>query len=117
MPASGVQFAFLIGLEMHSMRGIAPGNRQSGMSYRRLGRTNFMISEVVLGGNMISPANFRHVEAAIDRGLNYLDTAPQYGKGQSELGYAKVIAGSSKREKVFLTSKASFWDINRNKSF
>ena len=98
----------------------APGewrNRQPGMSYRRLGRTNFMISEVVCGGNTISPENFRHVEAAVDRGLNYLDTAPQYGQGQSELGYAKVIAGSGKREKVFLTSKASSWDVNRNKIF
>ena len=46
------------------------------MSYRRLGRTNYMISEVICGGNTIAPDNFRHVEEAIERGLNYLDTAP-----------------------------------------
>ena len=118
--SAAVAFAAALSAKAEAASEDTPGewrNRQSGMSYRRLGRTNFMISEVVCGGNTISPANFKHVEAAIDRGLNYLDTAPQYGKGQSELGYAKVIAGSSKREKIFLTSKASFWDSNRNKIF
>ena len=91
-------------------------NRRDGMAYRRLGRTNFMISEVVCGGSTITPTNHSHVETAIERGLNYLDTAASYGKGQSELGYSRVIAGSSKREKVFLASKVSPWDINRNRA-
>lgn len=86
------------------------------MAYRRLGRTNYMVSEIVCGGNTISPDNFRHVEEAIERGLNYLDTAPAYGRGQSELGYAKVVAGS-KRDRVFLNTKVSVWDINRNAIF
>src|SRR5579885_2462016 len=53
-------------------------NRQSGIAYRRLGRTGYMISEVVMGGNTIAPDNYEHVLAALDRGLNYLDTAPAY---------------------------------------
>jgi len=88
-------------------------NKQSGMAYRRLGRTNFQISEVVMGGNTISPDNYEHVLAAIDRGLNYLDTAPAYGKGKSETGYAKVIKARG-RDKFFLNSKVSLWDNNRN---
>ena len=94
----------------------APGewrNRQPGMAYRRLGRTNFQISEIVMGGNTISPTNFQHVLPAIDRGLNYLDTAPAYGKGASESGYAEVLKARP-RDKVFLNSKVSMWDINRN---
>lgn len=91
-------------------------NRTEGMSYRRLGRTDYMVSEIACGGNTISPENYRHVEEAIDRGLNYLDTAPAYGRGQSELGYAKVIAGS-RRDRVFLVTKVSAWDINRNTMF
>ncbi len=83
------------------------------MSYRRLGRTNYMISEMICGGNTIAPDNFRHVEEAIDRGLNYLDTAPAYGGGKSEAGYAKVIAGA-KRDRVFLNTKVSVWSTNRN---
>jgi predicted aldo/keto reductase-like oxidoreductase len=88
-------------------------NRQPGVSYRRLGRTGFQISEVVMGGNTIAPDNFEHVLAALDRGLNYLDTAPAYGSGKSEAGYAKVIKARD-RDKFFLNSKISLWDVNRN---
>jgi aryl-alcohol dehydrogenase-like predicted oxidoreductase len=91
-------------------------NRQTGMSYRRLGRTGFMISEIVMGGNTISPDNYEHVLLAADMGLNYLDTAPAYGQGRSELGYARVL-GSRKRDQFFLNTKVSLWDINRNKLY
>lgn len=91
-------------------------NRQPGMAYRRLGRTGFHISEIVMGGNTIAPDNYEHVLAAIDHGLNYLDTAPAYGKGKSEEGYARVLKARP-RDKVFLNSKISLWDINRNALF
>ena len=81
-------------------------NKQSEMRYRKLGRTGFMISEIVCGGDPISPTNNRHVELAIDLGLNYLDTAPAYGDGQSEMGYSAVIEGA-KRDRVFLNTKVS----------
>ena len=81
-------------------------NRQSEMRYRKLGRTGFMISEIVCGGDPISPANNRHVELAIEMGLNYLDTAPEYGEGQSERGYGAIIQGS-KRDRVFINTKVS----------
>ncbi len=91
-------------------------NRQSGMAYRQLGRTGFMISEMVMGGNTIAPDNFEHVLLAMDMGLNYLDTAPAYGNRKSEMGYAKVIA-SRKRDTFFLNTKISVWDINRGKLY
>ncbi|MBI3684060.1 MAG: aldo/keto reductase [Acidobacteria bacterium] len=94
----------------------APGewrNKQSGMSYRKLGRTGFMISEVVMGGNLISPTNYDHVLMALDHGLNYLDTAPAYGRTASEKGYGQVIK-ARKRDSFFLNTKISLWDINRN---
>jgi aryl-alcohol dehydrogenase-like predicted oxidoreductase len=81
-------------------------NKQPEMRYRRLGRTGFMISEIVCGGDPIAPNNNRHVEMAIDLGLNYLDTAPAYGNGQSEMGYSGVIQGS-KRDRVFINTKVS----------
>jgi aryl-alcohol dehydrogenase-like predicted oxidoreductase len=86
------------------------------MAYRRLGRTGFHISEVIMGGNTIAPDNYEHVLAAIDRGLNYLDTAPAYGKGKSEEGYGRVLKARS-RDKVFINTKISLWDINRNALF
>ena len=91
-------------------------NRQPGMSYRRLGRTGFMISEVVMGGNAIAPDNYEHVLLALDMGLNYLDTAPAYGNGASESGYGRVIA-ARKRDTFFLNTKVSPWDINRNRLY
>jgi aryl-alcohol dehydrogenase-like predicted oxidoreductase len=91
-------------------------NRQSGMAYRQLGKTGFMISEMVMGGNHISPENYEHVLMALDTGLNYLDTAAAYGNGRSEQGYARVI-GSRKRDSFFLNSKVSLWDINRGKVY
>jgi aryl-alcohol dehydrogenase-like predicted oxidoreductase len=81
-------------------------NKQPEMRYRRLGRTGFMISEIVCGGDPISPTNNRHVELAIEMGLNYLDTAPAYGDGQSEMGYSGVIQGP-KRDRVFINTKVS----------
>jgi aryl-alcohol dehydrogenase-like predicted oxidoreductase len=87
-------------------------NKQSGMAYRRLGRTGFMVSEMAMGGNQISPDNYEHVLAALDMGLNYLDTASQYGNGEGERGYAKVIQARP-RDSFFLNTKVSLWDGNR----
>ena len=89
-------------------------NRQPGMAYRRLGRTGYMVSEIVMGGNTISPDNNKHVEMAIEMGLNYLDTSPAYGRGRSEEGYGEILKNSSMREKVFVNSKVSIFDSNRN---
>jgi len=91
-------------------------NRQSGMDYRALGNTGFMVSGVVMGGNEISVGNYDHVLRALDTGLNYLDTAPAYGRGKSEEGYAKVIQ-SRPRDTFFLNSKVSVWSDNRNELY
>jgi len=87
-------------------------NKRPEMRYRKLGRTDFMISEMVCGGDPISPTNNRHVELAIEMGLNYLDTAPEYGEGQSERGYGAVIQGS-KRDQVFVNTKISVFPDTR----
>ena len=82
-------------------------NRQGDMAYRQLGRTGLMVSEVLNGGDPVRLDNYKQVEVAIERGLNYLDMAPAYGGGECEEAYAKVIDSSSKREKVFMTTKVS----------
>jgi aryl-alcohol dehydrogenase-like predicted oxidoreductase len=83
-------------------------NLQSGMAYRRLGRTGMMISEIVSGGDPIKLDNYEHLNLALEKGLNYLDMAPSYNQGKCEEAYGRLLAGSSaKREKVFLTTKIS----------
>jgi aryl-alcohol dehydrogenase-like predicted oxidoreductase len=82
-------------------------NRNEEMSYRMLGRTGMMISEVVSGGDPVRSDNYEQVHYALDKGLNYLDMAPAYGRGDCEIAYSKVITSSSMREKVFMTTKVS----------
>jgi len=87
-------------------------NRRPGMRYRRLGRTGLMVSEIVCGGDPISPDNYKHVIAAFEMGLNYFDTAPAYGRGRSEMGYALALQAVG-RDHVFLTTKIDPFRENR----
>ena len=89
-------------------------NKVEGMAYRQLGRTGMMISEVVNGGDPVRSETFKQVEIAIERGVNYLDMAPAYGRGDCETAYSKVIDSSSKRQKVFMTTKVSGFQGVRN---
>ena len=89
-------------------------NKVEGMAYRQLGRTGMMISEVVNGGDPVRLNNYRQVEIALERGVNYLDMAPAYGNGECEKAYSKVINSSSKRMKVFMTTKVSGFGNERD---
>ena len=85
------------------------------MAYRRLGRTGLMISEVVCGGDPITLENYKHLERALEMGLNYLDMAPAYNKGDTERAYGKLLAASSaRRDKVFLATKVSDFNSVRD---
>jgi aryl-alcohol dehydrogenase-like predicted oxidoreductase len=92
-------------------------NRQSGMAYRQLGNTGLMISEVVNGGDPVRLDNLKTTEIAMERGLNYLDMAPAYGRGECEESYSKIIDNSAKREKVFMTTKVSGYTNVRNRLY
>ncbi|MGM0620113.1 MAG: aldo/keto reductase, partial [Bacteroidota bacterium] len=92
-------------------------NKQAGMAYRRLGNTGLMISEVVNGGDPVRLNNLRTTEIAMERGLNYLDMAPAYGRGECEESYSKIIDNSAKREKVFMTTKVSGYTSVRDRLY
>ena len=92
-------------------------NKQTGMAYRRLGNTGLMISEVVNGGDPVRLGNLRTTEIAMERGLNYLDMAPAYGRGECEISHGKIIDNSAKREKVFMTTKISGYTSVRDRLY
>ncbi|HCR29303.1 MAG TPA: hypothetical protein DIV79_04715 [Opitutae bacterium] len=95
-------------------------NRQKGMAYRRLGRTNLMVSEIVCGGLVVKdePGGWEFLEAAIEKGINYIDAASNYRRGGSERGIANVINTHSKRDRVFVTTKTSqFLKTARSKPY
>lgn len=82
------------------------------MQYRKLGKTNFRVSEVSLGawqiggswGDVSDEDAERVVHAAIQSGINFIDTADVYGDGRSERLIAKVL--SETKEQVFVATKA-----------
>jgi predicted aldo/keto reductase-like oxidoreductase len=90
-------------------------NKQSNMTYRRLGRTGFMVSSIGMGGDDIRPNNIDQVLWSMDQGLNYFDTAPQYGNGLSEKGYAAVNQARG-RDKVFQCTKVNVFP-NRTRAW
>ncbi len=68
--------------------------------YRRLGKTGLKMSDISLGCGKIPSSSF--VLRAIGRGINYLDTAPDYGQSEDHIGEAmKKI----QRDKIILASK------------
>ena len=69
------------------------------MQYRPLGSTGLNVSEIGfgcgnVGGLMIRGDHSQQVEAvarAMELGINYFDTAPSYGDGQSETNLGRVL--------------------------
>ena len=89
-------------------------NKQPEMRYRRLGRTNFMVSELAFGGSFVTPDNINIVDWAIERGVNYVDTSSGYARGLSEPALGSLLQGQ-KRDKVFLVTKVAHFLRDRSK--
>ncbi|MEM9819989.1 MAG: aldo/keto reductase [Bacteroidota bacterium] len=82
------------------------------MNYRLLGKTNFKIAELSLGtwqvggkwGSGFDSANAERIlHQAIDRGINFIDTADVYESGMSEAAVGRVIR--QRKEQVYLATK------------
>ncbi len=89
----------------------------------RLGRTNLEVARLGLGGYPFGGVNrargwdpftpegraiaVRTINAALDAGINYLDTAPSYGDGNSESIFGEATQG--RREEFFLATKVGVW--------
>ena len=80
------------------------------MDHRNLGRTGVSVSKMCLGammfgawGNTDHDDSIRIIHAALDAGLNFVDTADVYAQGESEEIVAKALAG--RRDDVFLATK------------
>jgi len=69
--------------------------------YRPLGNTGFKMSDISFGTGALSSPNL--FLRALKRGINYFDTAPDYGEAETHMG--KVLAKYDKRDEIFIASK------------
>ncbi|MFI9760910.1 aldo/keto reductase [Streptomyces sp. NPDC051963] len=81
------------------------------MQYRTLGRTGVQVSSLALGamnfgaiGRTTQDEATAIVDAALEGGINVIDTADAYSQGESETMVGKAIAG--RREDIVLATKA-----------
>ncbi|MGO9247434.1 MAG: aldo/keto reductase, partial [Solirubrobacteraceae bacterium] len=91
------------------------------MDHRQLGRTGVQVSPLCLGammfgawGNHDRANSIRIVHAALDAGINFIDTADVYSAGESEEIVGAALAG--RRDDVVLATKfhaAMGEDVNR----
>lgn len=82
------------------------------MQYRTLGRTGVQVSTLALGamnfgaiGRTTQEEATAIVDAALEAGVNVIDTADMYGDGESEEIVGKAIAG--RRDDIVLATKAT----------
>ncbi|MGE5395864.1 MAG: aldo/keto reductase [Candidatus Saccharibacteria bacterium] len=77
---------------------------------RKLGRTNEYVTMLGCGGYHIGWTTERDaqevIEAALEGGIRFFDTAESYGEGMSETRYGKYLIPKY-RDLIFLTSKST----------
>src|SRR6202051_1822116 len=80
------------------------------MQYRTLGRTGIKVSPYCLGAMMFGgPGNPDHddciriIHKALDSGINFIDTADRYSRGESEEIVGKALKG--RRDNIVLATK------------
>jgi aryl-alcohol dehydrogenase-like predicted oxidoreductase len=91
------------------------------MKYRILGRTGLRVSAIGLGtmvhaghfGPMKDEESLGAIEAALDLGVNFIDTSDAYGAGYSETLLGKALKG--RRDKVILATKGGNTMVGPNR--
>ncbi len=96
--------------KLRAERGQEPGT-VIGMELRTLGRTGVHVSPLCLGTMMFGAwgepdhdASIRVIHRALDAGINFIDTADVYARGESEEIVGKALAGG-RRDDVVLATK------------
>ncbi len=81
------------------------------MRYRKLGRSQLMISEVGFGawaigggwGPVDDEASVAAIRKAVDEGVSFIDTADVYGEGHSEELIGRALEGNARHRAVIAT--------------
>ena len=88
------------------------------MKYRRLGSAGIKVSEISLGGwltfggTVEEKMTARIVAAAIDQGVNFIDLADIYSRGEAEQVCGRILAGRTRTDLV--VSSKLFWPMSED---
>jgi len=82
-------------------------NEQPSMTYRKLGRTNFMSSRLIFGcaGVSFGAKNIRLLDRAFEAGINHYDSGSDINYKGTERSLAPFL--KAHREKIWIASKAN----------
>jgi len=80
------------------------------MEYRQLGRSGVRVSKLCLGtmnfaGRTDQDEAKRIIDEAIDSGINFIDTADVYARGEAEVYTGNALAANGHRDDVVLATK------------
>jgi len=75
-------------------------DKPSVQKYRKLGKTGLEMSDISFGTGKLPSSSM--ILRAIERGINYFDTAPDYGQAEKYIGGAM---DNIQRDKIFIGSK------------
>src|SRR5208283_777290 len=102
LKAAAVVTAVAAAKPLHASQGTSekPQDKPAIKNYREIGKTGLKMSDISFGGGKLSSASM--VLRAVDYGINYFDTAPDYGVSEKTIGEAM---GKIQRDKVIITSK------------
>ncbi len=78
----------------------------------RLGMGCWAFAGDAVWGPQEESASIEAIHAALDLGINFFDTAPAYGNGESERVLGKALAG--KRDRAFIATKISHLEQSRD---
>ena len=83
------------------------------MNYRTLGRTGVKLSPLVLGGdNFLNPTpeaeSIAIIDAALDAGINLIDTSNSYAGGASEALIGRALRANGKRLQTLIATKVHY---------
>ncbi len=90
------------------------------MKYRRLGKAGIKVSEISLGawltfGNAVDDEITQAcIEAAVEHGVNFLDIADIYAKGEAEKAVGRAIRALGLRRQDLVISSKVFWPMSDN---
>ncbi len=90
------------------------------MKYRRLGKAGIKVSEISLGawltfGKSVDDAITQAcIAAAVEHGVNFLDIADIYAKGEAEKAVGRAIRALGLRRQDLVISSKVFWPMSDN---